>query len=442
MIPILTSTAMRAEDAKAVARRGSDALVRAAGTAVALEAKSMLGGCYGRRVAVVAGPGLNGADGRVAGAWLGARGATVDIIDVQGQPTLLSGYDLVIDAAFGLGCSRPYVAPELTPRTKVLAVDLVSGVDADTGEVLGSPLRADVTLAIGALKYAHLTGASVALMGSVRFVGLDIVTSFQDGLIEDRDLFSLLVRDRDDHKWSHAVSALCGSPQMPGAAELVVRGAIAGGASMVRLESRGRVADLVRLPPEVVHVTDSLVDPRVKVVVAGPGLGVDASQWLASRLDQIHVPLVLDADGLHPELFMRRGREAQWLLTPHEGEFSRITQSTVPANRIDAVRKLARESGCVVLLKGPITLVCDPKGTLRAVTSGTSALATAGTGDVLAGLIAGAIARGHDVLSAGALSAHLHGRAGSTLTPYAPASALLAGITGILDGLARPSLHP
>ncbi|MHB1088128.1 MAG: NAD(P)H-hydrate dehydratase [Acidimicrobiales bacterium] len=439
MIPILTSAAMRAEDATAVALRGSDALVRAAGTAVALEAKSMLGGCYGRRIAVVAGPGLNGADGRVAGAWLSARGAKLDIIDVERQPALLSGYDLVIDAAFGLGCSRPYFAPELTPGTKVLAVDLVSGVDADTGEVLGAPLRADVTLAIGALKYAHLTGPSAALMGSVHFVGLDIVTSFQDGLVEDRDLSSILVSERDDHKWSHAVSALCGSPQMPGAAELVVRGAIAGGASMVRLESRGRVADLVRLPPEVVHVDDSVVDPRSRVVVAGPGLGSDASQWLQTRLDQIRVPLVLDADGLLPELFVRRGDGAQWLLTPHEGEFCRITNSTMPANRIEAVRKLARDSGCVVLLKGPITLVCDPSGTLRAVNSGTSALATAGTGDVLAGLIAGAIARGHDVLSAGALSAHLHGRAGSTLVPYAPASALLAAITVILDGIGRNS---
>ncbi|MHB1210134.1 MAG: NAD(P)H-hydrate dehydratase [Acidimicrobiales bacterium] len=440
MIPILTSGEMRAEDAVAVARRGSESLVRAAGTAVALTAKEMLGGCYARRVAVVVGPGLNGADGRVAAEWLSARGSKVDIIEVQHQPTLLRGFDLVIDAAFGLGCSRPYVAPEITSGTKVLAVDLVSGVNADTGDIMGSPFAADVTLALGALKHAHLTGPSAVLMGNLRFAGLDIVASYRDGLMEDRDLVGMVVRDHDDHKWSHAVSALCGSPLMPGAADLVVRGAIVGGASMVRLESNGMIGDLVRLPSEVVHVDDAIVDPRSKVVVAGPGLGRDAVQWLRSRLDQARVPVILDADALHQELFMQRDRDrAHWLLTPHEGEFHRITQSPVPANRIEAVRSLAHESGCVVLLKGPITLLCDPNGTLRAVNSGTPALATAGSGDVLAGLIAGAVARGHDVLSAGALSAHLHGRAAAALTPYAPASALLVEIPKILEAVAELS---
>ncbi len=440
MIPILTSDAMRAHDARAVALRGSESLIRAAGTAVAREARDMLGGCYGRRIAVIVGPGLNGADGRVAGAWLTARGSKVDVIEYQRQPATLKNYDLVIDAAFGLGCSRPYVAPAITPGTKVLAVDLASGVNSDTGEILGSPLVADVTLALGALKYAHVTGPSVAFMGAVHFVGLNIVSEFRDGLVEDSDLRDLVTHERDDHKWTHAVSALCGSPKMPGAADLVVRGAIAGGASMVRLESNGPIADLVGLPAEVVHVTGPIVDSRSKVIVAGPGLGGGALDWLEPRLHETRVPVVLDADGLHPELFMRRPHDqAQWLLTPHDGEFSRLTQAPVPANRIEGVLGLARESGCVVLLKGPITVLGDPNGTFRVVNSGTPALATAGTGDVLAGLIAGAIARGHDVLSAGALSAHLHGRAGSAMAPYAPASTLLAGVTRVLSDIACAS---
>ncbi len=432
MIPILTSAQMREEDAKAVAVRGSASLVRAAGTAVALRAKEMLGGCYARRVVVLVGPGLNGADGRVAASWLGARGAKVDVIEVKNQPKHLQGFDLIIDAAFGLGCSRPYVAPTVSAGTKVLAVDLVSGVDADTGDVLGSPFVADVTLAIGALKFAHLTGPSATLMGSLRFAGLDIVSSFQDGLIEDRDLEGFVVHGHDDHKWSHAVSVLSGSPLMPGAADLVVRGAMAGGSSMVRLESNGKI-DGLRLPSEVVHVDDATIDARSKAVVAGPGLGPDAVQWLRSRLDQVHVPVILDADGLHEELFARRNHDrALWLLTPHEGEFHRITHSPVPSNRIEAVRSLARRSGCAVLLKGPITLLSDPSGTLRAVNAGTPALATAGSGDVLAGLISGAVARGHDVLNAGALSAHLHGRASAALAPYAGASELLVEIPRIL----------
>ena len=107
MIPILSTSQMRDADALAVKARGSDALVAAAGTAVALEAQSILGSCYGSRVAVLVGPGLNGADGRVAAAWLRSRGAKVDVIEVATQPRELRGYALVIDAAFGLGCSRP-----------------------------------------------------------------------------------------------------------------------------------------------------------------------------------------------------------------------------------------------------------------------------------------------------------------------------------------------
>src|SRR5580698_10254832 len=139
---------MRDADALAVKAVGTDALVAAAGTAVALEARSMLGSCYGARVAVLVGPGLNGADGRVAAAWLRARGAKVDVIETAHQPKELRGFDLVLDAAYGLGCTRPYVAPTVSGQTLVLAVDLPSGVDADSGAVLGQPLSADVTIAL------------------------------------------------------------------------------------------------------------------------------------------------------------------------------------------------------------------------------------------------------------------------------------------------------
>ena len=212
---------MRDADALAVKARGTDALVAAAGTAVALEAQSILGSCYGARVAVLVGPGLNGDDGRVAATWLRARGAKVDVIDVVDQPEELRGFALVIDAAFGLGCSRPYNAPNISGETLVLAVDLPSGVDADSGAVLGSPMSADVTVALGALKPAHVTGAAAALCGQLRFAGLGIVQHFDDGLIEDRDLETLVQRDTRDHKWTHAIQVLAGSTLMPGAAHVV-----------------------------------------------------------------------------------------------------------------------------------------------------------------------------------------------------------------------------
>ena len=429
---------MRAADATAVATRGTDALVAAAGMAVGLEAKRLLGSCYGERVAVLAGPGLNGSDGRVAAAWLRSRGAVVDVVEVAHQPPRLDGYALVIDAAFGLGCARPYSAPDVEPGTLVLAVDLPSGVNADTGEIMGAPLLADVTLALGALKYAHLTGDAAAVMGQLRFAGLGIVEQFVDGLIDDGDLVSLFEGRADDHKWKHAVQALVGSTHMPGAAELVVRGALAGGASMIRLSSRGEVAGSVHLPPEVVHTDDVEVDQRCRCVVAGPGLGPDAASWLRERLRTVRVPVVLDADGLDRALVDDvRPRDVAWILTPHEGEFVRLSGAPLGSNRFEAVRTLARELDCVVLLKGPTTLIAAPDGTLRVVRSGTAALATAGTGDVLAGLIAATIARGHDVMTAGALAAHLHGRAGSRLGPYAPASALVGEVGEILQILSE-----
>lgn len=436
MIPILTSAGMREADAKAVGRRGTRALVADAGTAVALEARRLLGTCYGRRVAVMAGPGLNGADGRVAARWLRTRGAKVDVLELDHLPAVLDGYNLVIDAAFGLGCSRPFNPPGVSPTTPVLAVDLPSGVDADSGELLGAPLRATVTLALGALKPAHVTGPSVDFVGTLAFAGLGIVSTFADGLMEDSDLATMIQFERDDHKWDHAVQAFAGSTLMPGAAELVVRGALAGGASMIRLASRGDVAPLVRVPPEVVHVTNDDVDPRCRAVVAGPGLGSEACAWLRGRLAHSTVPLVLDADGLDREFIDEVSpRNASWVLTPHEGEFARITDRPVGANRILAVRELARTTGCVVLLKGPTTLVAHPDGALRVVNSGTATLATAGSGDVLAGLIAATIARGHDPFNAAALAAHLHGLAGAQLPHYASASDVVEKVAQILHVL-------
>jgi ADP-dependent NAD(P)H-hydrate dehydratase / NAD(P)H-hydrate epimerase len=436
VIPILSSNAMRKADAQAVAARGVEALVAAAGTAVALHAKRMLGTCYGRQVAVVVGPGLNGADGSIAATWLITRGAHVDVIEWDHAPRELDGFDLVIDAAFGLGCSRPYVAPPVSSGTLVLAVDLPSGVDADTGALLGEPMRADATVALGAFKPAHFSGPAAELRGELLFAGLGIVSDASDALIEDNDLASLVTYRHGDNKWDHALQAYVGSTLMPGAAELVLRGALAGGASMIRFESRGDVASSVELPPEVVHVNEPEVDRRCRAVVAGPGLGADASSWLRDRLHDAPCPVVLDADGLDRKLIDDLSpRNGSWVLTPHEGEFVRLTGGPLGANRFDDVRALAQATGCVVLLKGPTTVIAAPSGTLRVVTSGTSALATAGTGDVLSGLIGAAIARGHDPLDAAALSAHLHGGAGSHLSPYSSASDVVSEVRRLIREL-------
>ena len=431
MIPLVTTRVMRECDARAVAERGVDSLVALAGTAVADHARRLLGSTYGRRIGVLVGPGLNGADGQFAASELRRRGAKVDVITVAHQPDELRGFDLVVDAAFGIGCSRSYIAPRVSHGTLVVAVDVPSGVDADSGALQGRPMPADVTVALGALKYAHVDGDAAAFTGEIRWVNLGISVPERDALIEDADLDMYVRRGVDDHKWTHALTVLAGSSSMSGAATLVCQGALGAGASMIRLASRGTISTATTLAPEVVRFRGSNVDPRSRCVVAGPGLGEDCAPWLNKRLASVASPVVLDADALAPEVVhIAAGRE--WVLTPHQGEFERLSGTRRSTQRIGLVRQLAAQTGCVVLLKGPTTLVASPHGDVRVVRSGTSALATAGSGDVLAGMIGAAIARGHDPLMAAALSAHLHGRVGALLPVYAGASALAPLISRIL----------
>jgi ADP-dependent NAD(P)H-hydrate dehydratase / NAD(P)H-hydrate epimerase len=184
------------------------------------------------------------------------------------------------------------------------------------------------------------------------------------------------------------------------------------------------------LAPEVVRSDDAAVDRRCRAVVAGPGLGDDAGTWLAPRLASTTSPVVLDADGLDRELLATRREGASWILTPHVGEFLRLG-GRMRENRVEAVRHFADETQCVVLLKGPVTVVAHPDGRVRVVTSGTPALATAGSGDVLSGLIGALLARGLEPLEAASLAAHWHGRAGARLAPGAGASALAPALSAV-----------
>ncbi len=453
MIPLLSADEMRAADGAAVARVGQDALVTRAGYAVGLTAASMLGTLYGQRVAVVAGPGLNGADGRVAAEWLRSRGAHVRVIDATNAPARLVGYDLVIDAAYGLGCSRAYYAPDVDDHTLVLAVDVPSGVEADSGDVMGRPMVADVTLALGAVKPGHLIGPAIEFVGDLRFAGLDIVDGSRSGVVETSDLAFFVRQHRDDHKWRHAVLLVAGSATMPGAASLATHGALSTGASMVRVCVPGvKASRLSSLPSEAVVVEATVeelaelsvsVSTRLHALVIGPGLGRDPEvrRQVRALIERARVPVVLDADGLHavdvPWLANRRYSDAPIVLTPHDGEYTVLYGREPGEDRLEAARSLARDTHCVVLLKGPTTIVANPEGDVRVVRAGTPALATAGTGDVLAGMIAGALARGHAPVAAASLAAHLHGLAGARLPVYGAAHQLVDTVADILGEMTR-----
>ena len=453
MRPVLTVEQMRAVDADALAAGvAEELLVERAGTAVAVGALRLLGGGYGRRVVVLAGKGNNGADGRVAAGHLARRGARVTVVPVAEAPERIAGrggVDLVIDAAFGTGFRGTYRAPAVAPGVRVLAVDIPSGIDGDTGEACGEPLRADVTVTFAALKTGLLQGDGPALAGRVAVadIGLDVGRA-TIGLVEDADVAAALpARPRSAHKWQSALAVVAGSPGMTGAASLCAMGGYRAGAGMVRLGVPGADPDAPaaaeavtsRLPAEGWAKEALAMAERCRALVVGPGLGraPGVAQELRALVAGFDGPVVIDADGLFAlgtgdeaarALAPCRGRA---VLTPHDGEFARLTGAGPGADRIAATRAAAAGLGAVVLLKGPTTVVADPAGTVRLVTAGSPRLATAGTGDVLAGAVGALAARGLGTLDAAALGAHVHGSAAA----LGPPEGLVAG--DLPDLLAR-----
>ena len=425
MIPVLTP-----EEMKAVDRAAADpveVLVERAGAAVARAALSMLGGGYGRRVVVVAGKGNNGADGRVAADRLRRRGVRVVLIDAADQPERLPPSDLVVDAAFGTGFRGDYVPPD-PAGAPVLAVDIPSGVDGLTGEVGEGAVRATATVTFAALKPGLVLGAGAEHAGrvSVADIGLDVSRS-TIGLVEAADVGPWMPdRPRESHKWKSAIWLVAGSPGMTGAADMAARAAMRSGAGTVRLGVPGqppgpRFPEVIGRPLPAEgwdgEVTSDL--DRMSAVVIGPGLGrSDATAAAVRRLLAVaRAPVVVDADALFalgslddPVRFLR-ARPGPTVLTPHDGEFSRLVGCPPGPRRISAVRHLAFTTGATVLLKGSTTVVADPSGDVLLTDAGDARLATAGSGDVLSGVVGALLAQGLGPLHAAAGGAFVHGTA-------------------------------
>ena len=447
MIPIVTPEEMAEVDA--AAPEPIDVLIERAGAAVAWSVRKWLGGTYGQRIALIAGKGNNGEDGRVAAGHLRRWGARVVELDpsVERVP---EGCDLVIDAAYGTGLSGPYVAPSCD--APVLAVDIASGVNGLTGEIEGRALSAEATVTFQALKPGHLLHPGAGHSGAVEIVDLGLdVSAARAGLLQADDVATMLPsRGAQAHKWESACLVVAGSPGMTGAAHLAAAAAARAGAGYVRLSVPGSDDALSgaasHAPVEVVqrpfpaegwatHFDDA---SRFDSLVIGPGLGRDAVT-LANVRDSfgVSLPLVIDGDalGVVSDCFdVLRARRTPAVLTPHDGEFEAITGSRPSADRIASARRLATECGSVVLLKGPATIVAAPTGDVVVSATGDQRLATAGTGDVLAGTIGALLARGLEPLEAAAAGAWLHGKA-ATLAPRhgMVASDLLIALPEVLD---------
>lgn len=436
MIPVLTPAQMRDADAAAIdAVGGGDIFIQRAGHAVARVAKTMLGGCYGKRVSVIAGKGHNGDDGKVAARWLTEWGALVSVVsadDAAGMFIDSRSADLVIDAAYGIGFRGSWTPP-IVFDVPVLAVDVPSGLNCLDGTVEGGVLVADRTVTFAFVKTGMLLGDGPSLCGEIDVVdvGIDALDDVTTFLVEMNDVAMWLPpRDRSAHKWNSAVRVVAGSAGMGGAASLVSAAAMRAGAGMVHLSWRG-TPESITPPTEVVgHVlpeqhwaTYLATDiARFGSLVIGPGLGRgdDIGTEVREVLTRCDIPVVIDGDGIAACIDPTGGhsvlhaRTSPTILTPHDGEFATLGGDVHEPNRIYATQELASRTGCTILRKGPTTIIAEPDGSVYVVVTGDERLATAGSGDVLSGIIGAFLARGVSAPEAGAAAAFVHGMAGST----------------------------
>ncbi len=477
MRQVLTPAEAGALD-RATQGRGISAatLMENAGRAVADAAVRLAGGTYGRRVVAVCGKGNNGGDGLVAARYLDAWGLRVTAVTLARGEQLrepaasnlerlvhtgvrvrpvgvlgreLARADVVVDAVFGTGFrgvpegeTAAAISAMDDAGAPVVAVDIPSGVEGETGVVQGVAVRADLTVTFGAPKpgVVLLPGAELAGVVEVADIGFptDLIRS-DLAVVEGSDVARWLPRRSiETHKRAAGYAVVIGGSRlMTGAAILMAHAAYRAGAGLVAAAVpdgilpvvQGAVREAVFAPlPQTDAGTVAGGSERLErvlgeagAVAIGPGMTTDerTAAWIRGMLARSEVPVVLDADGLNA--FAGRADElaergAELVLTPHAGEFARLVgvpTGEVEADRVGHVRKLAARARAVVLLKGTRTLVGTPEGEVRINPTGGPFLASGGTGDVLTGMIAALLARGLPPADAASAAAFVHGVAGS-----------------------------
>jgi hydroxyethylthiazole kinase-like uncharacterized protein yjeF len=470
---------IRAAERRLMARLPDGALMRRAAAGLAARCAGLLGRVYGARVVLLVGSGDNGGDALYAGARLAARGAGVTAVLLTpdrahggGLAALrraggrsvgpgragpaLARAALLVDGITGIGGSgglRPAAAGLVRRAAEtgvpVVAADLPSGVDADTGEIDGEAVTAEVTVTFGTHKPGLLIAPGHSRAGVVRLTDIGLGPELAGRVpvaqaMQHADVARLLPSPgpETDKYRRGVVGIAAGSDRYPGAAVLAVAGAVRGGAGAVRYVGPPAAAVLARFPEALIG------DGRVQAWVAGPGLGdAPEARERLSRALAAGVPAVVDADGLR--LLDRRaaaGRRAPLVLTPHAGEAAAllgVPRERVEASGLDAVRRLAELWDATVLLKGTATLIASPDGGPVLVNpTGTARLATAGSGDVLAGLVGSLLATGLSPRDAAAGGAYLHGLAARLARPpliaTEVADALPAAVASVASAVAAP----
>ncbi|HEX5541210.1 MAG TPA: NAD(P)H-hydrate dehydratase [Micromonospora sp.] len=470
---------VRAAEESLMATLPPDLLMRRAAAGLARRCALLLGaqgGVYGARVLLLVGAGNNGGDALFAGARLARRGAAVQALLLEPERVHAAGLaelhaagggtvdqlpecvDLVVDGIVGiggLGGLRPpadRIAARLAGlrdraghRATVVAVDMPSGIAADTGglpeEPAGRPgertaaVTADVTVTFGCLKPALVVGPAAPLAGQVELVDIGLGPWLQRAtpalrVTEGSDVADWWPRlpPTTDKYVRGVVGLATGSATYPGAAVLSVAGALAGPAGMVRYAG-GAAAEVLHRYPEVIATDRAAEAGRVQAWVCGSGLGTGDEALTELRcVLAAPVPVVLDADALtllvdgSSATDLRR-RTAPIVITPHDREFARLAGEAPGTDRVGAALRLAAWMNAVVLLKGDRTVVATPDGRAYANSTGTAALATGGTGDVLAGLLGSLLAAGLPAERAALAAAYLHGLAGREAAQHGPVTA-------------------
>lgn len=437
--PLYTAEEMRSAEA------GHDvaAMMERAGRAVAEEALRRFPGA--RRIAAVCGRGANGGDGRIAVRVLREAGRDAE------ETTDPGGADLVVDALFGTGFHgepRPDAAALIEAMNAagvpVVAVDLPSGVDASTGEVAGPAVRAAVSVTFHGRKVGHEVAPGRFHAGDVVVADIGLEPAETEHRLVTREILRLVpLRRAEDNKYSAgSVLVVGGAPGLTGAVCLAAEAAFRADAGYVAVAAPAESLPVIemRLLEAIKRPLDDVWDAveRASALALGPGLGREPERRALVRrlLEETDLPAVVDADGLHELEAFRR--EAPTVLTPHEGELARLLGEEsrwVAAHRLEAAGRAVERFGCVCLLKGSDTLVAAPgKGVL--VHSGHAhGLATAGTGDVLTGVVAAFLAKGLDARLAAAAAATAHELAAALAPQQAGliASDVIAGLPRALS---------
>lgn len=456
MIGLYSAAAVRAAELELAEEVPAGSLMALAAAGLATICLRELPRAYGARVLILAGPGDNGGDALYAGAILARRGAAVTAVALRPErahpggraalvraggrvrtdpgavPGLAARAALILDGIVGTGARGPLRAPAADLMVAVnaatairVAADLPSGVDPDTGAVSGECFAADHTVCFGALKTGLRIGAGRQRSGRVHVVDIGLGGHPRLGppvarQLTDADVAALLPRaGSGDDKYSGGVLGIAaGSAGYPGAAVLCVGAAQRVRSGLVRYVGSAGEAVLAAWPETIAGVGSVADAGRVQAWTIGPGLGRDevARQALAGALAS-DVPALIDADALrlvaeNPDRLI--GRSAPVVLTPHDREFEAfgVAADDSAGGRLGAARALADRLGVTVLLKGAGTIVAAADGSTYVNPTGTSALASAGAGDVLSGIIGSLLAAGIEPGPAAAAGAYLHGRAG------------------------------